>query len=203
MRLKPSRTADEYPNVGPDLGPVFLAIAILAAGIYVSAVLGTLVHELGHAYCYRRVTGRRAVVYAGQRPGVIAWRLKWVEIHFDPRMEDPTRGRPECVIDPRGLTVSELRQVFWGGPVFTGVLGLWFLTGAVLGLGNPTGWVFLTSAPGCLICFAFVVEDLIPKQDFDGLLSDGGQLNRLRGLEPDYVLVPEDAPSQEPWQPAR
>jgi hypothetical protein len=180
-----------------------LATGVVGVAILVSAGLACLVHELGHAFCYTRLSGRRAVVYVGQRPGLIMWRLKGMDVHFDPRVGDPRRGRPECLIDPRGLTASQLRQVIWGGPVATGLLGLGLLAVAVSAIRTPTDWVFLASATACFVCFAFVVEDMIPGRGKDGSLSDGGKLKLLTGFEPDAVPVSPDAAPAAPWQSVR
>jgi len=179
---------------------VLLAPGIVGAAILVSVPLACLVHELGHAFCYTRIAGRRAIVYVGQRPGLVVLRLKGVELHFDPRLGNPTRGRPECLTDPRGMTASQLRQVFWGGPIATALLGLAFLAFAVSAVRNPTDWLFLSTATSCLVCFAFVIEDLIPSRSEDGPLSDGGKLKLLSSLEPDAVPIPPDDPPATPWQ---
>lgn len=180
---------------------LFVSIVVVGASILVTIALACLIHELGHAFCYVRISGRRAVVFVGQRPCLLQLRLKWIDLNFDPRVGDPRRGTNECVFDPRGLTASQLRQVVWGGPVATAMLGLAFLLLALNAMQTPTDWDFLASTTACLVSFSFVVEDLIPSRTEAGSLSDGARIKLLRAYDRDAVLVPPDASTIASWWP--
>jgi hypothetical protein len=174
-----------------DIPPLVVALCVFGAALVVICPLSTLVHELGHALCYTRLTGRRATVYVGRRPTLLTWQLKRLDLHFDPREGGPLLGRHQTVIDPRGMTASQLRQVLLAGPAATALLGFAFFLAAIGAVGNPGGPVFVAAATSCVACFMFVIEDLVP-HGRPGHLSDGAKIKMLGGYPPQAVAVSPD-----------
>lgn len=107
------------------------------------------------------------------------------------------------MIDPRGLTTSQLRQVLLAGPIATALLGLVFASAALGASSDLTSGLFAGPAAGVLVCVVATVRELFPGDDAEARLSDRGQLRKLREYRPRDVPVPTEAAHQSSQGPPR
>lgn len=175
-------------------------LLVTLVSCYITMPLLVLIHELGHARAAVRA-GRRPVVIVGKQPALIAHRFRSFELQFHPRLaldhfyprthprDVPKTYLGECVFDPRGLTVAQLRSIFFAGP-HASILTGFCLSAVAFLIADLASAVFWIAAVGAGLAWVDGIGNLIPTRSENRLFSDGAQITELRGLDAEAILAP-------------